>query len=136
MGLRTFVCDAPRQTRPRHRARPSGEGMRARPRLSIVASAIVVAAFLSSPRAARSHDVGVAGQRVVASVGATGKKQLKSTQKDPAVHFGPGSAASELSGTFELYFVDSPANRSTLPLPSPWLSNTGIVASFSNRLAP
>src|SRR5581483_1142610 len=101
-------------------------------RLVLLFTAALTAA---ASRPAIAHDAGVAGQRVVASV-AGGKQQLRSTQKDPAIEFGPGSAASELSGAFQLYYVDSPSNRATLALPAPWLANTGVLASFSNRLAP
>jgi hypothetical protein len=101
-------------------------------------SAVLVAAMalVVAPDGARATDAGVVGKRLVLTRSASGRESLRSTQKDAAVSFGGGSAASELSGTFEIFYVDAPANRATLDLPSPWERNTGVVATFRNRLAP
>jgi hypothetical protein len=111
--------------------------MRAKTVIGQLAAALVVAAaMMAAAPMARATDVGVIGKRLVASQSASGKESIRSTQKDATVSFGSGSAASELSGTFEVFYVDAPSNRSTLDLPSPWLINTGIAAQFLNRQAP
>jgi hypothetical protein len=95
--------------------------------------AIVLALLAATAHAA---DVGVVGQGVTVSVTPTGKALVKSTQKGAGVQFGPSSAASELSGALELWYVDSPSNRGTLPMPSPWTANTGSSATYKNSQAP
>jgi hypothetical protein len=95
------------------------------------------AAVLIASIPAAGSDVGVIGKSAVVSVSAaSGRQTLKSTQKGPGVHFGPSSAASELRGRFELYYVDDPANRAVLDLPSPWRLNNGVLARFQNSAAP
>ncbi len=85
----------------------------------------------------RADDTGAAGRTLVLSVAASsGRQALRSTQKAPGIHVGPASAASELSGTFEVVYVDTPANRAVLAMPSPWASNTGAVATYRNAAAP
>jgi hypothetical protein len=43
---------------------------------------------------------------------------------------GPASAASELSGAFEVVYVDTPASRGVVAMPAPWTRNTGLVATL------
>jgi hypothetical protein len=95
-----------------------------------------VVGVLAVAAMARAADVGVVGQGVTVSVTPTGKALVKSTQKGAGVQFGPGSASSELSGSLELWYVDTPGNRGTLPMPSPWTANTGATAVYKNSQAP
>ncbi|HEV7732449.1 MAG TPA: hypothetical protein VGR62_09830 [Candidatus Binatia bacterium] len=99
-----------------------------------VAVVAMVALALSS--SARAADLGVTGQGVTVSVSGSGKVLLKSLQKGPGIAFGPGSASSELSGSLEIWYVDAPANRGTLVMPSPWAANTGTGATYRNAQAP
>ena len=101
------------------------------PRLALTFAWLALAAM---PAAAA--DVGVVGRNVKITIGASGKQSLRSLQKDPAVQFGPGSAASELSARLEVFYADAPTNRATLLMPSPWIANTGVVARFKNAAAP
>lgn len=97
----------------------------------------VVALGLGLPGTARAADVGVIGSRLaITSTASTGKQSLSSTQKGPGVAFGPSSAASEVSGSFQVYYVDAPSNRGALPLPAPWSSVDARTAKFLNKLAP
>jgi len=96
-----------------------------------------VVALCLSPNAADGADVGVLGSRVaITSTASTGKQSLTSTQKGPGVAFGPASAASEMSGRFDVYYVDTPGNRAMLPLPAPWQSVDARTAKFLNKFAP
>ncbi|MGE5181863.1 MAG: hypothetical protein ACM31C_07365 [Acidobacteriota bacterium] len=89
------------------------------------------------PQSASGADVGVVGSRLAISSSApTGKESLSSTQKGPGIGFGAASAASEMSGSFDVYYVDTPSNRGSLPLPAPWWSVDARTAKFQNRLAP
>ncbi|MEW6272988.1 MAG: hypothetical protein AB1689_27235, partial [Thermodesulfobacteriota bacterium] len=86
---------------------------------------------------ARAADAGVTGTRLAITANASnGKQSLSSTQKGAGVSFGPASAASELSGALEVYYVDAPSNRTVLPLPAPWSSVDARTAKFLNRFAP
>ena len=86
---------------------------------------------------AHADDSGVVGRSVTLSVAAsTGAQLLRSTQKGAGVHVGPASATSELSGIFEVVYVDTPANRGVLVMPAPWDRNTGVLASYRNSAAP
>ena len=76
----------------------------------------VAIAALGSAAAATAADVGTIGSRLaITSTLSTGKQSLTSTQKGPGVAFGPASAASELSGRFDVYYVDTPNNRARCP---------------------
>ena len=97
----------------------------------------VIALGIALPSAAHAADVGVAGSRLaITSTASTGKQSLSSTQKGAGVDFGAASAASEISGSFDVYYVDTPANRASLPLPAPWSSVDTRTAKFLNKLAP
>jgi hypothetical protein len=109
--------------------------MRRRP-LSRAAIAAALVLCLVAAGGARAADAGVVGTSVTVSRSASGKQVLKSLQRGAGVAFGPASAASELAGRFELFYVDVPANRATLDLPAPWASNTGLVATYRNPQAP
>ena len=97
--------------------------------------AIAFSLFLR-PGAAIGADFGVIGKSAVLSSSSSGKQSLKSLQKGNGVRFGPSSAASELRGRLEIYYVDAPNNRSYLPMPAPWDINTGALARFRNTDAP
>ena len=94
-------------------------------------------AFAGAAAPARATDAGVAGSRLSITTNAsTGKQSLSSTQKGVGIAFGAASAASEMSGSFTVYYVDQPSRRGTLALPSPWSSVDAAMAKFQNRLAP
>ncbi len=96
---------------------------------------LVVSALLAAPLSAA--DLGVEGRNLSIKVDpASGRQSLRSQQRGGGINAGPGAAAAEVSGSFELYYVDAPANRGTLPLPAPWSRHTGSVAKFRNSLAP
>src|SRR5262245_21979961 len=100
----------------------------------------IVATFvlLGGTSRAVADDVPVIGTKTSISVStASGKAKVTSVQKSPGIHYGTGGVnPALLDATFEAYYVDTPANRSTLPLPAPWLTNTGVTARFKNNLAP
>ncbi len=99
-----------------------------------VAGALIVVCTAAVGHAA---DAGVEGRTVAIKVHpSTGKQKLKSLQRGAGVSAGPGSAASELSGSLEIWYVDVPDNRGTLPLPAPWQRHTGTTAKFRNAAAP
>ncbi|HEY8515334.1 MAG TPA: hypothetical protein VIS07_07465 [Candidatus Binatia bacterium] len=95
----------------------------------------LLAAVAATP--AHAADAGVVGTRLaITSNASNGKSTLASTQRGAGVSFGPASAASELSGSLEVYYVDTPTNRIVLPLPSPWDKVDARTAKFLNKFAP
>ena len=102
--------------------------------LVVVCTTIVLAGAATLARAA---DVGVVGSRLSITTNAsTGKQSLSSTQKGLGIAFGAASAASEISGSFTVYYVDQPQTRGTMPLPAPWASVDAATAKFLNKSAP
>ena len=71
---------------------------------------------------------------IVKTSTSSGKSKLISLQEG-AINFGVAGDPALLSGTLEVSYVGS-GNQGTLPLPSPWDSNSGTVAKFKNSLAP
>ena len=82
-------------------------------------------------------DVGVIGRNAsLRSNTVNGKQSVMSTQKDPGIHFGVTANPSQLNGQLEIFYVDTPANRSVLPIPTPWTFTTASMVKYRNRLAP
>ena len=89
------------------------------------------------PTLVAASDVGVPGssfsmQRNVR----TGAVKLKSVQKGGDVHLGAAATPPQMSGRFDVYYVDAPGNRGQLPIPAPWTTVTPSQAKYKNRLAP
>jgi hypothetical protein len=63
---------------------------------------------LVTPRPSGAQDVGVGGRSLKLTVSSSGRQTLKSLQRDDGLHFGPASAASDLSGSLELWYGDTP----------------------------
>jgi hypothetical protein len=66
----------------------------------------------------------------------SGKETLKSNQKDLNIAYGGIAGGTNLSGTLEVYYADTPSNLGTVTMPPPWASNNGTVAKYKNSLAP
>jgi len=98
----------------------------------------VLAGFAGMTAApALAADNGVLGRGALLSVKtASGVAKLRSTQSGVGSQFGPSSPLGELSGSFDVFYVDTPSNRGTVPIPAPWTSNSGVVASYKNKLSP
>ena len=86
---------------------------------------------------AMASDVGVIGRSAVfQSNTTTSTQKAKSLQRDPNIHLGAAATPAQLSGQFEVYFVDTPTNKGVLPVPAPWAVVSPAVAKFKNSLAP
>lgn len=85
---------------------------------------------------AQAGDVGVDAPRLSIVDKGANKRTIGWAAKHTSIQKGPDGAANDLDGRLDLYYVDTPANRGTLPLPSPWASNAKGKARFVNKQAP
>lgn len=102
----------------------------------VLAATTIAAAGLWVAVTSWATDVGVIGSSVSISQSSLGKRTLKSLQKDPNVHFGAAATPAQISASLEVHYVDTPANKAVLPLPSPWKSTGPTTLKFSNSSAP
>jgi hypothetical protein len=107
-----------------------------RRRLSLrLAAAVILTAALSP--SVYAVDVGVPGKSLVINVSTVlGKSKLTSVQRGAGIAVGAAGNPAALSGSLQVYYVDDTANGNVLAIPSPWLTNTGVVARFKNSFAP
>lgn len=92
---------------------------------------------MSLPTVTLATDVGVNARSLsIKSNTNSGAQRLKSVQKDPLIHFGPAAAPAQLSGQLEVFYVDTPSNKGTLPMPSPWYATNATTVKYKNTLAP
>jgi len=90
--------------------------------------AVVLGSTQSDP--AWADDVGVAGQRL--AIGTYHQRSLavlRSVQRGADVHYGSSASGADISGSLRVYYVDTPANGTILPIPAPW----SVVRSDSIR---
>ena len=96
-----------------------------------------VATSLICLAASYATDVGVVGTRLaISKSNTTGKQTITSVQKDPDIHVGAAPGPFDLSAELEVYYVDTPSNAGTLPMPAPFASTNAKTAKFKNTLAP
>jgi hypothetical protein len=83
---------------------------------------------------------GISGEKlvVVDKLAASGKaKTVYVSKLDPGIVKGAAGDPALLSGSFEVFYTDAPANVSgSFALPAPWQKNEATVAKYVNTLAP
>src|SRR5262249_49064981 len=91
--------------------------------------------------AAQAADLGVAGGRLVIkdTVATKGRASISFSARDDAgIQKGPAGLATNLEGTFEVFYTDVPCQLSKFALSSGsvWISNTSSTARYVNHDVP
>jgi hypothetical protein len=95
--------------------------------------------LMSLACAAHAADLGIRGTRLKVKLDGKGKGAVTfSSHNDAGIQKGPAGLATNLDGTFEVFYTDDPGNRSQFVLSSGtnWLANSGSRAEYGNRAAP
>jgi len=98
---------------------------------------LLCAAALSAAGAAQGVEIGATGKKLIVKTNTVANKhKVVSIQQSPSIVLGAPGFPADMSGSLQIFYVDTPLNTGVLGLPSPWATTSSTVFKFKNASAP